>query len=66
MEERTKWLGEKWERVLNELAEKDADFEYKITYPAGRSVSCGELRVARITCEGEKLKFILLQDRFIP
>lgn len=58
------YLGKKWDDVTEELALKKVDFTYEITYPVGRVISCGDLRVARISQAEGKLKFILLHDRF--
>lgn len=58
------WLGKKWNDLQQELTDHKKDFTYEITYPVGKVVSCGDLRVARVSEEDGKLKFILLHDRF--
>ncbi len=58
------WLGRKWEAVNKELAEQGVEFVSEITYPAGKAIACGDLRVVRISQAEGKLKFILLRDRF--
>lgn len=58
------YLGKKWDDVYEKLAEEKVDFTYEITYPVGRAISCGNLRVARTSQAQGKLKFILLHDRF--
>lgn len=58
------WLGRQWKEVSKELAEKNIEYTYEITYPTGKAVSCGDLRVARSSRTEGNLKFILLHDRF--
>jgi len=58
------WLGKKWEDVYKELTIRNIDFLCDTTYPAGKAAPCGDLRIARVSRVGGKLKFILLHDRF--
>lgn len=58
------FLGKRWEEVYQQLLQDKTDFTYEITYPAGKAVSSGNLRVARLTHEEKELKFVLLHDRF--
>ena len=60
-----RWLGIKWNDVVQELTREKIDYTVDITYPAGRAVPCGELRVARWKKEEGKLKFVVLHDKFI-
>lgn len=59
-----RWLGSKWEDVSKELAEENIDFTYEITYPTGKVIPSGDLRVARVSRIEGKLIFILIHDRF--
>jgi hypothetical protein len=58
------FLGKQWKNVFPQLMEDKADFSYEITYPSGKAVPCGDLRVARVRRAGKNLKFVLLHDRF--
>jgi len=58
------FLGKKWQEVLKELSEHKIQYTFKITYPQGKVLPCGDLRVVRVNKVKEKLKFILVHDRF--
>ncbi|MGI6449824.1 MAG: hypothetical protein ACOX3R_05935 [Desulfitobacteriia bacterium] len=58
------WLGRKWQDILKELTGQNIEYTYEITYPQGKAVSCGDLRIARVNKVEERIKFILLHDRF--
>jgi len=58
------FIGRKWENVSSELASNKVDFESKITFPSGKMTAYGDLRIARVSQVGGKLKFVLLHDRF--
>lgn len=59
------WLGKKWDEVAKELLQNNIDFIYKVTFPAGKVTSTGDLRVARVGFADGRLLFILLHDKFI-
>jgi hypothetical protein len=58
------WLGRKGLEILKELTGQNIEYTYEIACPQGRVVSCGDLRIVRVSKVEEKLKFILLHDRF--
>ena len=60
-----RWLGIKWNDVLEELNRENIDYSYDITYSVGKAVPSGELRVVRWKQAEGKLKFIILHDKFI-
>ncbi len=60
-----RWLGIKWNDVVKELTKERIDYSYDITYPTGKAIPSGELRVVRWKQVEGKLKFVVLHDRFI-
>jgi len=60
-----RWLGIKWNDVVQELMNERIDYSYVITYPTGKAIPSGELRVVRWNQVEGKLKFVVLHDRFI-
>lgn len=58
-------LGKKWCDIQLELAERNIEFTWEVTYPTGRVTPCGDLRIVRVSYSAdEELHFILVHDRF--
>lgn len=59
-----KWLGKKWNDIHNEVSEFAGDIVVHITFPPGKESQTGDLRVARIKKDNDKLNFVLTRDKF--